>query len=69
MDDSYFKMIDDFEGRFPYGAPSLVGCGELTVEGDITFGRDIVVEGETTLRSNEPHTISDGAILNGTIEF
>jgi UTP--glucose-1-phosphate uridylyltransferase len=64
LDDRYFKMIDNFEERFPSGSPSLRACRSLTVEGDVTFGEQVVVEGEVTIRSGDtPYQVPDGAVL------
>src|SRR4051812_3998309 len=36
LDGSYFKLLRDFDARFPAGPPSLVRCSRLRVEGDVT---------------------------------
>ena len=36
-----FKLLRDFEERFPAGPPSLVEAERLEVEGDVRFGRDV----------------------------
>jgi len=64
LDSRFFKLIDRFEARFPWGPPSLLRCDSLTVEGDITFGARIIVEGDTVVRSERPTTIPDGTVLN-----
>ena len=38
-----FKLVRDFESRFPAGPPSLVEADRLEVEGDVRFGRDVRV--------------------------
>ncbi|MGH3425661.1 MAG: UTP--glucose-1-phosphate uridylyltransferase, partial [Nocardioidaceae bacterium] len=38
LDKEHYKLIGDFDGRFPHGAPSLVEATSLTVHGDWTFG-------------------------------
>jgi UTP--glucose-1-phosphate uridylyltransferase len=58
-----FKLISDFDARFPNGAPSLIGCERLEVEGDVSFGRDVVVRG--SVRVEGPRRIDDGAVLEG----
>ena len=64
LDPAHFKLLDDFDRRFPSGPPSLIGCTSLIVEGDVTFGGGVVVEGEVTLRgSDDPSRIPDGAVL------
>ena len=57
----------DFEARFPAGAPSLVACERLTVEGDVTFGADVVVRGAVTVEHGGAGRlrIEDGTVLEG----
>jgi UTP--glucose-1-phosphate uridylyltransferase len=61
LDDEYYKLLRDFDARFPAGAPSLVQCERLAVEGDVSFGRDVVVRGAVTVRG--PRRIEDGTEL------
>jgi UTP--glucose-1-phosphate uridylyltransferase len=63
LDPDYYKLMGDFEPRFPAGPPSLVDCERLTVEGDVTFGRDVVVRGSVTVTG--PRKIGDGEVLEG----
>jgi len=61
LDSDHYKLIADFDARFPAGAPSLRECRRLVVEGDVGFGRDVVVKGEVRLEG--PRTIPDGTVL------
>jgi UTP--glucose-1-phosphate uridylyltransferase len=61
LDSGFYKLVGDFEARFPAGAPSLVACERLAVTGDVTFGRGVVVRGAVTVEG--PATIEDGAVL------
>ena len=63
LEDEHFKLLRDFDAHFPAGAPSLVGCERLAVEGDVTFGREVVVRGAVTVRG--PRRVEDGAVLEG----
>jgi UTP--glucose-1-phosphate uridylyltransferase len=63
LDKDAFAMLGDFERRFPGGAPSLAGASALTVEGDVTFGARVSVEGEVTVRG--PRHVEDGEVLKG----
>jgi UTP--glucose-1-phosphate uridylyltransferase len=63
LDDDRFKLLDDFEARFPAGPPSLVHTEQLTVRGDVTFGRDVQVRGDVTVEG--PRRVADGAVLEG----
>jgi len=69
LDEVFFKMIDDFEARFPAGTPSLRRCDVLTVEGDITFGSGIIIEGEAIIRAGSKASIPDGTEIRGTVDF
>ena len=69
LDPAYFKMIDDFEQRFPAGPPSLKCCESLTVEGDITFGANVTVEGKTTFRADRPASVPHGSVHSGEIRL
>src|SRR5215204_1084162 len=63
LDDEYYKLLRDFDARFPDGAPSLVDCDRIAVEGDVRFGREVVVRGTVTVRG--PRTVEDGEVLAG----
>jgi len=58
-----FKLLSDFDERFPAGPPSLVEAERLEVEGDVRFGADVVVRGRA--RVEGPASIPDGAVLQG----
>ena len=61
LDPEYFKLMRDFDARFPAGPPSLVECDRLVVEGDVTFGAGVVVRGDVTVTEDVP----DDAVLEG----
>ena len=54
LDPKYYKLIDAFDVRFPYGPPSLLHCDKLVVRGDVVFGKDIVLEGEVEIINEDP---------------
>jgi UTP--glucose-1-phosphate uridylyltransferase len=60
---SEFKLLRDFETRFPAGPPSLVEAERLDVDGDVRFGRDVRVRGRVRVKG--PAEIPDGAVLEG----
>jgi UTP--glucose-1-phosphate uridylyltransferase len=65
LDTDFFKLLADFEARFPAGPPSLIGCDRLVVIGDVTFGRDVLVRGTVTLEG--PLKVEDGTLLEGGV--
>lgn len=67
LDGRFYKLIADFEARFPHGAPSLRDCARLVVQGDVAFGTGVVCRGEVRLlnRDTLQRRVPDGAILVG----
>jgi UTP--glucose-1-phosphate uridylyltransferase len=63
LDDDYYKLLRDFDARFPDGAPSLVRCERLTLVGDVSFGAGVVVRGTVTVSG--PRQVEAGAVLEG----
>jgi UTP--glucose-1-phosphate uridylyltransferase len=63
LDSGHFKLVRDFESRFSCGPPSLVECERLTVQGDVSFGRDVIVRGSVTVEG--PRRVEDGSVLEG----
>ena len=65
LDPRFYKLLDEFDARFPDGPPSLRGAERLTVHGDVTFGPGVVVRGAVELDAPEPtrieHAVLDGA--------
>lgn len=63
LDRAYYGMLHDFETRFPSGPPSLCRCTSLEVEGDVTFGAAVVIEGDVKLVGKR--RLGHGARLRG----
>jgi len=61
LDDDHFKLLADFDSRFPAGPPSLAEAERLEVVGDVTFGRDVAVRGDVCVEG--PRRVEDGAVL------
>ncbi len=66
LDPRYFKNIADFETRFAKGAPSLLQCDSLKIDGDIHFGSNVRIEGAVHLRNptGRPAHIPAGARIH-----
>ena len=69
LDPAYYKFIDRFEYRFPCGAPSLLECESLSIDGDVRFGDDVRLKGGVELRNEndgtydlEPHRSLEGTL-------
>ncbi|MGO9499166.1 MAG: UTP--glucose-1-phosphate uridylyltransferase [Solirubrobacteraceae bacterium] len=63
LDSHFYKLLDDFEQRFPAGAPSLRDADRLVVHGDVTFGEGVRVRGAVELDVDEPTSIDAGTTL------
>ncbi len=63
LDKRFYKLIDDFERRFPDGPPSLREAERLVVRGDVTFRSGVRVRGAVELKVEDPTTIEPGTIL------
>ena len=61
LDKDYYKLLPDFEQRFPAGPPSLRRCRRFEVDGDVTFGAGVVAAGE--VRVTGPRHVPDGEVL------
>ncbi len=70
LDERFYKLVDEFDRRFPAGPPSLLRCSSLVVEGDISFGAGVVVEGNAVIRSEEAGAeISRGVVVRGEVQY
>ena len=63
LDSKFYKLLDDFERRFPDGPPSLREAERLLVHGDVTFGQGVRVRGAVELDVSEPTLIEPGTTL------
>jgi UTP--glucose-1-phosphate uridylyltransferase len=65
LDPDHYKLVGDFDKRFPEGAPSLVKASSLRVQGDWTFGSGVSVVGEVSLdRARSAQRIAAGTVLS-----
>jgi UTP--glucose-1-phosphate uridylyltransferase len=65
LDPEHYKLVRDFEARFPAGPPSLVGADRLTVRGDVVFGANVVVRGAAAVEhdGDGQRQVEDGTVL------
>jgi len=70
LDERFYKLIDEFDRRFPAGPPSLRHCSSLVVEGDISFATGVVVEGDAIIRTEENGAaLADGTRVQGEVSL
>ena len=64
LDGDFYKLIADFDARFPAGVPSLRQAKSFVVHGDWTFERDVVVSGQVEVDADgSPGVIQAGTVL------
>jgi UTP--glucose-1-phosphate uridylyltransferase len=63
LDPKFYKLLDDFEKRFPAGPPLLREAQRLVVHGDVTFDEGVRVRGAVELSADEPLRIDPGTTL------
>jgi len=66
LDPKYYGLLSEMESRFPEGVPSLLECKSLKIEGDIRFGKNVVLKGDVQLINSTRRqvTIEDSVIAN-----
>jgi UTP--glucose-1-phosphate uridylyltransferase len=64
LDESYFKVVAEFEKRFPEGAPSLRKATSLKVDGDWTFGKGVQVIGDVELQDAGSQRVEPDSVLS-----
>jgi len=71
LDSKYYKKIDQLKARFPHGAPSLLDCASFEVQGDVVFGKGVVVRGKVVIanRSDSQVAIADGNVIEKDLAF
>ncbi len=71
LDHRYYRVIQGLEERFPEGPPSLLHCDFLSIEGDIRFGRDVVLKGKVRLgnRTSSQQVVPDGKVIEGSLSW
>jgi UTP--glucose-1-phosphate uridylyltransferase len=60
--DHHYKVVEDFDKRFPTGVPSLKDADSLVITGDWTFGKGVRVQGDVRLNGDHGR-VEEGAVL------
>src|SRR4051812_20387842 len=63
LDGDVYKVVSEFDKRFPAGAPSMRKATSLTVEGDVTFGAHVQVVGEVEISTGSAERIPNDTVL------
>jgi UTP--glucose-1-phosphate uridylyltransferase len=63
LDEDYYKVVAEFDKRFPAGAPSLKKASSLKIEGDWTFGSGVQVVGDVELEAAAAQRVAPDTVL------
>ncbi|HEY0952100.1 UTP--glucose-1-phosphate uridylyltransferase [Nocardioides sp.] len=63
LDEDYYKLVGEFDKRFPDGAPSMRKASSLRIEGDWTFGHGVQVVGDVALSASSAQRIDPDTVL------
>jgi UTP--glucose-1-phosphate uridylyltransferase len=65
LDTDVYKLVSEFDMRFPDGAPSMKKARSLKIEGDWTFGHGVQVVGDVELVAGSAQRVADDTVLSG----
>jgi len=71
LDTQFYSRLDQLKKRFPHGAPSLADCESFKITGDVHFGKNITITGQTLINNTQsaPAFIPDSSKLTGNISI
>lgn len=71
LDPNFYGKIDQFDQRFPQGAPSLIECESLRVEGDILFQKNVRIRGRVVVKNINPQqaVIPSGTVIDRDLKL
>ena len=64
LDGRHYKLVDQFDRRFPEGRRRCARRTSLTVEGDWTFGKGVRVVGDVKLEAGKAQRVAPGTVLD-----
>jgi len=64
LDADHYKLVGEFDKRFPEGAPSLRKATKLEIDGDWTFGRGVQVIGAVELQTASAQRVDPESVLS-----
>ena len=64
LDGDFYKLVGEFDKRFPEGAPSLRKASSLRIDGDFTFGRGVQVVGDVALEAASAQRVAAETVLS-----
>ena len=69
--DGAYKFVDALQALVPNGAPSLIECKKVTIEGKVVFAAGVTVVGTVKFvnAAGEPKTVPAGTYTDQTVEL
>jgi UTP--glucose-1-phosphate uridylyltransferase len=66
LDPDHYKLVGEFDKRFPEGAPSMAKATSLKIDGDWTFGHGVQIVGAVELDATAAQRVPAGEVLSGS---
>jgi UTP--glucose-1-phosphate uridylyltransferase len=63
LDGDFYKLVGEFDKRFPEGAPSMLKATSLRIDGDWTFGPGVQIVGDVELDGSTAERVPADAVL------
>jgi UTP--glucose-1-phosphate uridylyltransferase len=69
--DGAYKFVDAMDTLTPHGAPSLIACEKLVVEGPMEFAAGVVIKGKVTFKNptDKKLVVSAGTYENTEVDL
>jgi len=68
LDGEVYKVVGEFDKRFPEGAPSMRKATSLTIDGDVTFGAHVQVVGDVEITASSAKRVPADTVLTAESE-
>jgi UTP--glucose-1-phosphate uridylyltransferase len=68
LDPAVYKLVGDFDKRFPDGTPSMRKATSLTVKGDWTFEAEVEIVGDVALSATSAQRVPARSQLTGAAD-
>lgn len=64
----FYKLVGEFDKRFPEGAPSMRGASSVRINGDFTFGRGVTFSGDVEMAAPSAQRVEAGSVIGASDE-
>ena len=66
LDPDYYGNISQLKAACEKGIPSLAACNTLKIKGNVSFGKNVVFQGDVSIKTEGNILLEDIEIGNGS---